>query len=57
MAEEGAVGVNPGYSVYLLRQTVRETRACIAKVLLITGGTRNSMGTHGVEGRLMWTRL
>ncbi|XP_069976224.1 uncharacterized protein [Penaeus vannamei] len=46
MAEEGVVGMSPGYSVLMLRQTLSKTGACFTKILLITGGTRNSIGAH-----------
>lgn len=50
MAEEGVVGMSPGYSVLMLRQTLSKTGACFTKILLITGGTRNSIGAH-LRGR------
>ena len=50
MAEEGVVVVSPGYSVLMLRQTLREVGACFSKVLFVAGGTRNSIGAH-LRGR------
>ena len=50
MAEEGVVAMSPGYSVLMLRQTLSKTGACFTKILLITGGTRNSIGAH-LRGR------
>jgi len=51
MAKEGVIVVSPGYSVLMLRQTLGKTGACFAKVLLVTGGTRNSIGAHLRGGR------
>lgn len=45
MAEEGVV-VPRGYSVYILRQTLSKTGVYLTRVLLITGGTKNCLGTH-----------
>ncbi|XP_069981868.1 uncharacterized protein [Penaeus vannamei] len=51
MAEEGVVAMSPGYSVLMLRQTLSKTGACFSKILLIRGGTRNSIGPiFEVEG-------
>lgn len=51
MAEEGVVDVSPGYSVFMLTQSLSETGGGLAKVLLITGGTRNSTDAHLRTGR------
>lgn len=49
-AEEGIVVVFPGLSIFMSREMLSETRACLIKVSLITGGTTNSIDAY-LEGR------
>lgn len=57
MAEEGVLGVSPGYSILMLRQTLSETSASHTKVLFITVDTRNNIGSHLRGIGLMFNRL